>query len=116
MCVVTEENACAQVNDDPHFLLDVVNIYLPSDDIVVCIKCTASGSSKHTDKQSVIPQINPSTIVGLVPPPVGVIGLTIRSTTEAWDSSRHLTEFLEGFKNAEADRGGTHFPFTTSTL
>jgi hypothetical protein len=40
----------------------------------------------------------------------------IRSTTEPWDSARRLAEYLEGLKNAEADREGTHFFFTISSL
>jgi hypothetical protein len=42
--------------------------------------------------------------------------LMIRSNAEAWDFARCLTEYLEGLKSAEADREGTHFPFTTSSL
>jgi hypothetical protein len=35
----------------------------------------------------------------------------IRSTVAALDSTRCIAEFLEGLKNAEADREGTHFSF-----
>jgi hypothetical protein len=40
----------------------------------------------------------------------------IRSTAQAWDSTRRLTKYLEGLKNAEADREDTHFPFTTPSI
>jgi hypothetical protein len=51
-----------------------------------------------------------------IPPPLGGMTMMIRSNAKAWDSVRCLTEYLEGLKNAEADRKGTHFPFTTSSL
>jgi hypothetical protein len=44
------------------------------------------------------------------------MSLMIRSTAEAWDSAWRLTKYLEGLKNAEADREGTHFPCTTLGL
>jgi hypothetical protein len=46
-----------------------------------------------------------------VPPRAGVTGMMIRSTVAALDSTRCIAEFLEGLKNAEADREGTHFSF-----
>jgi hypothetical protein len=36
-------------------------------------------------------------------------GWTILSTADAWDSSRCVTEFLEGLKNMEADQEGIPF-------
>jgi hypothetical protein len=33
----------------------------------------------------------------------------VLSTTDTWDSSRHVTDFLEVLKNQEADREGTPF-------
>jgi hypothetical protein len=32
---------------------------------------------------------------------------TVLSIADVWDSSRHVTDFLEGLKNQEADREGT---------
>jgi hypothetical protein len=40
---------------------------------------------------------------------MGVISSTVLSTAEAWHSSRHVTEFLEGLKNREVDREGIPF-------
>jgi hypothetical protein len=40
---------------------------------------------------------------------VGMVGLEIVSTTEGWDYSRCVIEFLEGLKNREADREGNAF-------
>jgi sulfate adenylyltransferase subunit 1 (EFTu-like GTPase family) len=37
--------------------------------------------------------------------------LMIRSSAEAWESSQRLIEYLEGLKNAKADREGTPFSF-----
>jgi hypothetical protein len=34
---------------------------------------------------------------------------TVLSTANAWDSSRRVTDFLEGLKNREDDREGTPF-------
>jgi hypothetical protein len=42
--------------------------------------------------------------------------MTIQSTAEASDSARRLAEYLDGLKNAKADREGTHFSFVTSSL
>jgi hypothetical protein len=69
------------------------------------------GSSKRTDKQPAIVQIIPSMSSTPVPPPAGVTGMMIRSTVAALDSTWCIAEFLEGLKNAEADREGTHFSF-----
>jgi hypothetical protein len=80
-------------------------------DITVCRKSSASGSSARADKQLVIPLITTSTVTGPIPPAMGIIGLTIRSSTEAWASSQRLTEFLERLKNAEANREGAHVSF-----
>jgi hypothetical protein len=33
----------------------------------------------------------------------------VLSTADAWNSSQHVTEFLEGLKNREADREGIPF-------
>jgi hypothetical protein len=52
-----------------------------------------------------------SVATALVPSAVGGACWTIRSPIEAWKSSQRLTEYLEGLKNAEADRKGTHFSF-----
>jgi hypothetical protein len=49
-------------------------------------------------------------IATAAPPPVGVIGSNVVSTTEAWDYSLCATKFLEGLKNREADREGNPFP------
>jgi hypothetical protein len=42
-------------------------------------------------------------------PPTGVIDSMVLSTADAWNSSRHITKFLEGLKNREADREGIPF-------
>jgi hypothetical protein len=39
----------------------------------------------------------------------GGTGGTVLSTADAWDSSRRVTEFLEGLKNRKADREGIPF-------
>jgi hypothetical protein len=53
-----------------------------------------------------------SVATALVPSAVGGGACwTICSPIEAWKSSQRPTEYLEGLKNAEADRKGTHFSF-----
>jgi hypothetical protein len=37
------------------------------------------------------------------------IGWTVLLTADAWDSSRRVTDFMEGLKNREDDREGTPF-------
>jgi hypothetical protein len=51
-----------------------------------------------------------------IPPPSGGTTLMIQSNAEAWDFAWCFTDYLEGLKNTEANREGTHFPFTTSSL
>jgi hypothetical protein len=57
------------------------------DDITICWKSSSSGSSKRADEQPAIPQIIAFIVIVLVPLAVGVRGLTIRSSAEAWESS-----------------------------
>jgi hypothetical protein len=59
----------------------------------------------------VIPLMIASVTTAPVPSVAGGIGLTIRSSAEAWESSQRLTEYLEGLRNAEADRKGSHVSF-----
>jgi hypothetical protein len=69
----------------------------------------ASRPPKVTDKQAATHQTVPPVIAAPTPPPMGVIGLMVLSTAEAWDSSQCVIEFLEGLKNREADREGISF-------
>jgi hypothetical protein len=46
----------------------------------------------------------------------GGAGSTIRSTAEARDFAQLLADYLEGLKDTEADRAGTHSSFSTSSL
>jgi hypothetical protein len=74
---------------------------------------------KHTDQQPLVAQISLSTATAFVPPPVrgaGGTGLRICSTAEARDSARWLADFLEGLKDIEIDREGTHSSFTPLSL
>jgi hypothetical protein len=89
------------------------------------MKPSASRLPKDTNKQAATHQTAPPAITDPAPPPMGVIGLTVLSTAEAWDSSRCITEFPEGLRSREAYREGIHvslcyfnplIPFTNSRL
>jgi hypothetical protein len=67
------------------------------------------GSSKKADKSSTVHQPVPPIIVAPIPSSSEGSNWTVLSTTDAWNSSRRVTEFLEGLKNREADREGTPF-------
>jgi hypothetical protein len=86
-----------------------------TDGITSCRKSSKDGSSKSAG-QSLLTTPSVLLVATSLIPPSGGTSLTIRSTAEASDSARHLAEYLEGLKNAEADREGTHFPFVTSSL
>jgi hypothetical protein len=81
--------------------------------VTACRKLSEGGSSKHVDQH----------LAANAPPPVwwwgggsrGIVPM-IRSNTDARDYARQLLEYLDGLKNAEADREGTHYSFTASTL
>jgi hypothetical protein len=89
-----------------HSSLAAINSNIYSDSVTVRSKPTASDPSKHTNKQPAIIQTVSPTITAATPPLTEVIGSTVLSTTDAWDSSRRVTEFLEGLKNREVDREG----------
>jgi hypothetical protein len=80
-----------------------------SNDMTAHRKSSASGPPKQADNQAAVLQIVTPMIAAAAPPLVGMVGLEIVSTTEGWDYSRCVIEFLEGLKNREADREGNAF-------
>jgi hypothetical protein len=89
---------------------------LYDDSITSCRKSSKDGSSKSVGQPLLTtPSVLPIATAH-VHPPSGGTSMTIQSTAEASDSARCLAEYLEGLKNAEADREGTHFSFVTSSL
>jgi hypothetical protein len=89
---------------------------LHTDGIIVCRKSSEGEPSKHTDRTLAIPWAYSPTATASTPPPAGGTSSTIRSTIEAKDSVLRIVDFLEGMKDAEADREGTLSSFTASSL
>jgi hypothetical protein len=71
---------------------------------------------KCADQSLAVPHVSSPIVVGSAPPPVGGTSLMIRSTVEAKDTVLRVADFLEGLKDAEANREGTLSSFTTSSL
>jgi hypothetical protein len=106
------------------FILSLTfNLY--SDNIAVCRKSSVSvlpkstdklmaspkagGSTKKEDESSTVHQLVPSVVAAPIPSSSEGNNLTVLSTANVWNSSRCVTEFLDGLKNWEADREGTPF-------
>jgi hypothetical protein len=104
------------------FILSLTfNLY--SDNIAVCRKSSVSvlpkstdklmaspkagGSTKKEDESSTVHQLVPSVVAAPIPSSSEGNNLTVLSTADVWNSSRRVTEFLDGMKNWEADREGT---------
>jgi hypothetical protein len=67
------------------------------------------GSSKKADESAIVHEHVPLVVTAPAPSSSEGTDWTVLSTTKAWNSSRRVTEFLEGLKNREADREGTPF-------
>jgi hypothetical protein len=76
---------------------------------------SASGPLKPTTKLVTILKTAALVAIAAISSSERGIGRTVLSIADAWDSSRRVTDFLEGLKNREADREGTPFcSFVTS--
>jgi hypothetical protein len=67
------------------------------------------GSSKKADNSATVHQPVPPVVAAPIPSSSEGNNWMVMSTANAWNSSRCVTEFLEGQKNREADREGTPF-------
>jgi hypothetical protein len=77
-------------------------------------KSSAGGSSKNIDKPIATHQTIPPAVFASTPSSTKGTSWTILSTTDAWNFSRCVTEFLEDLKNREVNWEGTPFiPFAT---
>jgi hypothetical protein len=85
----------------------VVNLYPCSDLTAIHMRPSASGPLKPTTKPVTILNIAAPMAVAAISSSEGGTGRTVLSTVDTWDSSRRVTDFLEGLKNREADREGT---------
>jgi hypothetical protein len=70
---------------------------------------SVGGSAKNTDKPATMHQTVPLAVIASIPSSSERTGWTVLSTADAWNSSRCITEFLEGLMNREADREGIPF-------
>jgi hypothetical protein len=75
----------------------------------MCRKPSTGGSAKSINKLATVHQPIPSAVIASTPFSSERIDWTILSTADAWNSSRRVTEFLEGLKNREADLEGIPF-------
>jgi hypothetical protein len=85
----------------------VANLYPCSDLTSICRRPSASDPPKPATKLVTILNNAAPMAVDVVSSSEGGTGRTILSITNAWDSSRRVTDFLEGLKNQEADQEGT---------
>jgi hypothetical protein len=84
-----------------------INFDLHSNIMVVHRKPSVSGQPKLTSAQVTAPKtVAPAAAASSS---AGGTGWTVLSIADTWDSSRRVTEFLEGLENREADREGIPF-------
>jgi hypothetical protein len=85
----------------------VINFDPYSDITAIHRRPLASSQLKLASKQVTVLKTAAPVAAAAASSSVGGTGWTILSIADAWDSSRHVTKFLEGLKNREADREGT---------
>jgi hypothetical protein len=82
----------------------ILNFDLHSDIMVYHRKTSVSGQPKVTSAQVTARKAASPTAAAATSSSAGGSGWTVLSTADTWDSSQHVTEFLEGLKNREADQ------------
>jgi hypothetical protein len=85
---------------------------LPSILIPILTSWLSIGNLQQAVNQNwltTIPKTTAPVVVAAASSMTGGTGWTVLSIANAWDSSRHVTEFLEGLKNREAGREGIPF-------
>jgi hypothetical protein len=87
----------------------VINLNSYSDITTIHRRSLASGQSKPATKQVTVLKTIAPVDAAAVASSAGGTSWTVLSTADAWDSSRRVTEFLEGLKNREADQEGIPF-------
>jgi hypothetical protein len=68
-----------------------------------------SGSSKKADESATVCEHVPPVVTAPIPSSSEGTNWMVLLTVEAWNSSRRVTEFLEGLQNQKTDREGTPF-------
>jgi hypothetical protein len=71
---------------------------------------------KRADRPLAVPQVSSSAPASSAPPHAGETGSMICSAVGAKDSVLRVAAFLEGLKDAKADREGTLSSFIASSL
>jgi hypothetical protein len=85
----------------------IVNLYPCSDLTTIHRRPSVSGPLKPATKLVTIIKTAAPVAAAAVSSSEGGTDWTVLSTADTWDSSRHVTDFLVGLKNQEADREGT---------
>jgi hypothetical protein len=85
----------------------IFNLYPCSDLMTIHRRPSASGPPKPATKLVTILKTAAPVAVAVISSSEGGTGRTVLSTADTWDSSRRVTDFLEGLKNQEDDREGT---------
>jgi hypothetical protein len=85
----------------------IVNLYPCSDLTTIHRRPSTSGPPKPATKLVTILKTAAPVATAAISSSVGGTSRTVLSTADASDSSRHVTDFLEGLKNQEVDREGT---------
>jgi hypothetical protein len=87
----------------------IVNLYPCSNLTAIHRRPSASDPPKPATKLvTILKTIAPMATI-VISSSEGGTDRTIMSIADIWDSSRRVTDFLEGLKNQEADREGTPY-------
>jgi hypothetical protein len=76
----------------------VINLYPCSDLMTIHKRPSMSGPPKPATKLVTILKTTAPVAAAVVSSSEGGTGWTVLSTADAWDSSRHVTDFQEGLK------------------
>jgi hypothetical protein len=86
------------------FAYSVINLDPYSDIATIHRRPSVSGQPKLATKHVTV--LKTAAPVAAAASSVGGTGWTVPSTADAWDSSRRVTEFLEGLINRDTDQEG----------
>jgi hypothetical protein len=93
----------------------IINLDPYSDIRAIHRKPSVSGQPKPATKQVTILKIA-APVAATASSLAGGTGWTVLSIADAWDSSRCVTEFIEGLKNWEADQKGMPYALLDASI
>jgi hypothetical protein len=93
----------------------IINLDPYSDIRAIHRKPSVSGQPKPATKQVTILKIA-APVAATASSLAGGTGWTVLSIADAWDSSRCVTEFIEGLKNREADQKGMPYALLDASI